>query len=424
MSVLNFLISDIAAEELFNSLKISCLNTGTQNLPSFGNESSFLNSTVSGKKISSLVLAIDVGGTRTKVCVRKSSENSCDWQEIVDFDNNDLETSGSTKGLVRMTAELGRRIAETCSAKGVPLDFDGISIVWSNKLQCYPLSGKVRGVGAKVYGTDHAYRKGEWWNADISDGDSISDAFLNGLNAASIKSPVLVVGNDTIFTAKALTGSTAGVVASTGANTTITPVGSTTLYNSECGGIIPVPYSFFGVKNCAPNEILKLEDTCAGKGLPGIFKILIAEAESLGASELSSLHKALQTQDLSPKDFAAIAGGKIQEIIGAKTAEVINEKAAQSALKIAQTLAHNAGIMCAVLILISVSNQLDSSSDTLVALDSSQARFVPGYKEAIDSFLDSWNTKYKKKVRYELLTPDGRISVPLRGAANSIEEFQ
>lgn len=423
MSDFNFLISDTAAEEFFNSFKEHCKNTGTANKPSFGKESSFLSSALESKDTPKSVLAIDVGGTRTKVCVRNSLPAGFDWQEILDLDNNDLRTQGEGKGLSRMTSELGARIAIACTGKNVALNFDGIAIVWSNKLQCFPLSGEVRGVGAKVFDTANAYRKGEWWNSDIADDDNISDAFLDGLNKASIKSPILVVGNDTIFTAKALIGSNAGVVASTGANSTIVPVGSSIFYNSECAAVISVPYSFFGVINCASDKILKLEDLCAGKGIPHLYKILVAEAYSLGAKELEDINNALAGLELTAKDFGSIAAGRIKEVLGNSNGPTLSDKSVATAVKIAEVLVQNAGTLCAVLILISVANQLDSGAELLVALDSSQARFVPGYKQAVDEYLQRWQTKNKSKIRYELLVPNGQISVPLRGAANSIEEF-
>ena len=430
MTQTNFIISDERAEEFFNSLKLSCNNTGSERTPRFGNESSYLSTQVRSIKNSNTILAIDVGGTRTKVCIRTSANGNIDWLEILDLDNNQLKTEGALSGLSRMTLELGKQIAISCQSKEIALKFDGISIVWSNKLECFPLIGELRGVGAKVFGSQsgQGYRKGEWWNSDIADGDSISDAFKTGLSASSIDCKILVVGNDTVFTAKALPNAHAGVVASTGANCTIVPPGSSILYNSECAAGIEPPASFLGLKHETaklPNSNfpIKFEDLCAGKGLALLFQLYISEALMRGANQLTSIEQALEKAPINAKEFASIAAGNITETLGGRITSKIDDTAIKSSLEIAQQIVKNAGKMCAVLILISIANQLESLDEILVALDSSQARFVPGYKEAIDSFLSEWNKKNNKKIRYELLAPQGQISVPLRGAANAIEEF-
>lgn len=430
MTLPNFLITEQKAEDLLNSLKLKCLNTGTTKLPSFGNESSFLTTKLCTVAKATRILAIDVGGTRTKVCVRTGSSGDFSWLEVLERDNNHLKSEGVGRGLERMTLKLSGLIADSCRSLNIALEFDGVAVVWSNKLQCMPLTGATKGVGAKVFGSEdgQAYRKGEWWNSDIRDGDDIGATFLKGLQSANIHCPILVIGNDTIFTAKALALAQAGVVSSTGANTTIVALNGNTLLNSECGGAIELSADLLCLKNhkaLIPETTIpiKIEDLSAGKGLPLMFELLVSEALSQGATELKTVDDFLNKQPITAKDISGIVRGEGTEIFELNTHDPLTANTLESIRKIAEQLISNAGTMCAVLILISVVNQLESEESPLVALDSSQARFVPGYIEACSNFLDIWNARNKKNVRFELLQPDGKISVPLRGAANSIEEF-
>jgi hypothetical protein len=429
MQTPDFVIKFETIENLFESLKVLCSNTGTAVQPSFGNESSFLSPLRASTNSKKSVLAIDVGGTRTKVCCRLNDANRESWISVLDLDNNELKTEGGAKALQRMTTELGRRISEECRNKKIALTFDGVSIVWSNGLQCFSLIGPIRGVGAKVFGSRSgtAYRKGEWWNSDIQDGDDISAAFSSGLKASGINVSVLIVGNDTVFTALAAPDCDAGVVASTGANTTIIPKDSSLLFNSECAAKIEIDASFLGlrtVKAAVPgsSDPLKLEDLCAGKGLPLAYAIYLQEAANLGIEGAKELRAAFETQILTAKSVSEIASGVFKSSADRLSPPLL-PKSFDLGSSIAKQLVQNAGALCGLLVLVSVANQIDQNKDLLVALDSSQARLVPGYRESLDKFLSQWNSKHKTQVRYQLLEPQGQISVPLRGAANAIASF-
>lgn len=436
MKVPDFTISDSEIEKFFESFIPHCKNTGTNQVPSFGNEDSCLTSSqhLAARGLASpkdsVILAIDVGGTRTKACVKKTVSGKEQWLTVLDVDNNETRSEGPGPGLQRMTRALGARLMAACQQQSLALAFDAVAIVWSNKLQSFRLEKETLGVGARIFGckSGQAYRKGEWWNSDLNDGDDISAAFLNGLEAAGIDSKVLIVGNDTVLTAQALPGGLGGVVASTGSNATIIPAKQTTLYNSECGGAISIPSSLLKLsdKNSilpVTGNSLKIEDVSAGKGLPLVFQLMLREAYDGGMQELESILICLDKQSLSASELGLLVSGKTEEALGTRKAGEIYLSASAAAQKIAAELITNAGKFCGILLLIAAWNQLESEPQIKIALDSSQARFVPGYRKALDDFLAGWNKKHQKQLSYELMQPQGQISVPLQGAARAVNEF-
>ena len=102
--------------------------------PKFSSESSCLPLTSKPVKANTSILTVDVGGTHTRVGLREAdSSANVSWTELLDVDNDDLDTDRSGAGpLVRMVRALVSRIEQRLP-------------------QCSIARDSVRGVGVAEY---------------------------------------------------------------------------------------------------------------------------------------------------------------------------------------------------------------------------------------------------------------------------------
>ncbi len=385
----------------------------------------------------SCILAVDVGGTHIKIGVRRvNDDGTTSWMEILDIDNDVLNTGkGDGKGLQRMATELCRHIVKSLDkANARKQDISAVGVVWSNQLINSPLQNEgsaTRGVTGIVSGSQNgtAYRKGEWWNKDINDGDNVGEIFIQAFRAAGFSPKSFVIGNDTIYTAKAIDNADSGMVASTGANATIVPVGQHMLCNSESGGNFNIPCSMIGLPPINGRDYVKLEDVMAGKNLPYLFAEYILLAAQNGADELTRLSASIIEKRKSGKehfaapDISLILQGKLTEFLKGRDSTCYPEQALVVMKTIAEKQIDMAGKFAAAMAWFSFYNQIPEKDHFLVALDSSQARFQRGYFDSMKKTLSTLATNKGKTVEIRLLEPIGDISVPMIGVARAANDF-
>ena len=383
------------------------------------------------------ILAVDVGGTHIKIGLRTVSKTGqTTWKELLDIDNSALNT-GSDEGkcLERMTHELCKHIVAKLDHAGIEKStIAGIGVVWSNQLTNAPITDKklgIKGVTGMVSGSRSgtAYRKGEWWNKDIDDGDNVGAMFIDAFRDLGFQPRSFVIGNDTIFTAKAIDNADSGMVASTGANATIIPAGQNMLCNSESGGNFSLSTDVIGLPEVSGIETLKLEDVMAGKNMPLLFAEYIIQAAQNGSAELKPVAESIMLARKSGKaPFAAqcislILQGKFDEFLNGKDSSSYSDGARSSLVAIAEKLIENAGKFAAAMAWFSICNQLPEKKHFVIALDSSQARFQAGYLSTMKKAMNELLAAKGKTGDVKLLEPAGEISVPMMGVARAANDF-
>ena len=383
------------------------------------------------------ILAIDVGGTHIRVGLRTAAaDGHVIWQEILEIDNNLLKTQNSCgKGLDQMAHTLSDQIMGQLSQRGLTgVKIAGAGVVWSNQIASTRLTGSdrgIRGVSGVVCGSREgkAYRKGEWWNRDISDGDNVGEIFIKAFRDGGLNLRSFVIGNDTVFTCKAIDYADAGMVASTGANATIVPAGGQMLCNSESGGNFEFSAAEIGLQLVRGQPVLRLEDAIAGKNLPAVYAAHLVRAAEQGVSALSEVAALIQGSaefgsDLfSPRDISQLVSGKFQDFIQDRDPALYPTAVVEAMRVIAKKHITTAGQLAAAMAYFSIYNQLPEREQFGIALDSSQARFQPGYFEAMQQTLAALLELQKRRAIINLLDPEGEISVPMIGVARAANDF-
>lgn len=408
-----------------------------KNAPKFQADPSFISLDSKPAMAGTGTLAVDVGGTHIKVGLRLvSPSGQVSWKELMDVDNNSLNTRFSHgKCLEQMAFELSRQIVAKLERAALkPADVTAVGVVWSNQLCSQSMDASktgTNGVTGVVTGSQEgkAYRKGEWWNRDIADGDNLGEIFIQAFKENGFAPRAFVIGNDTIFSCKAMDNADSGMVASTGANTTIVPVGAHMLCNSESGGNFDIAREVLSLPKDNSNTYIKLEDVLTGKGMPVLFADYVIRAAEGGVSELTRLAqtiaktKAEGRLSYSGQDLSFIASGKFREFLHGRDANCYNDETLNSLRKIAQSVIVNGGRFAAAMAYFSIFNQINEKDTFVIALDSSQARFQPGYLDTMRTTLDSILKPKKKKAEICLLEPEGEISVPMIGVARAANDF-
>ncbi|RMD86587.1 MAG: hypothetical protein D6808_02990 [Candidatus Dadabacteria bacterium] len=327
----------------------------------------------------------------------------------------------------------------------------GLGIVWSNALQNYPLklsADGLEGVSGTVTGKDRGgfYKKNEPWNDSIRDGDDIGKAFVEAFGGRGISFNALVVTNDTIFTQKVIPGARSGMVASTGANVTCTKPGEETLRNSEAGNAFILPEDLTDDFDIIEGDSLDLETLLCGRGIQrrlGRQIVWLSESGSLNrlGYPLSDYFRRIADflkrenrylVEFCGEDLSELAKGDYKGFLKRRKEDIrclFEEDTLLRALTVmASNLGRIGGRYAAALAYASIALELKEGYDKLViALDSSQAHFMPHYWEEMHSFFSSIiSSRYpERSVKIELIKPqEGNIlSVPMLGAANALFGF-
>ena len=405
-----------------------------KNLPGdrFAYDSSGISRRASEPTTEASVLVVDVGGTHTKVGVcHFDPAGDAVWTMLFDRNNEEFRPLGGlSKEKVPLSAfslELARQIINaTDGYKISPSDIKGLSVIWSNALIAKSLDDSergVRGVTALVtqYGEGQAYRKGEWFNQGLHNGLDLGQTFLDEFANLGIQPEVFDIGNDTVFSLKALPGAHGGVVASSGANATLIDAADI-IRNSEMGAWFKIPPRFLSDADSKAGNNLRLEDLVAGKG---IGKILTAHLHLLKERGLGSVDPILRSLsrrqgNLSSKDMSTVLKG---DCLQCEVEGFFSPEAHQVLREYASAITRRAGFCVAAMIGLSLHGQKAGTDGFVVALDSAMARHIPGYMEAVQEGVRRVEQIVSAKIQVKLLCPEGFVTVPMRGAANSVGDY-
>jgi hypothetical protein len=278
------------------------------------------------------------------------------------------------------------------------------------------------------------YGKGEWFLTGLHDGYDIGADFVSAILDSQIHSDHLIISNDTIFTLFAHPGSHAGVVVSSGANCTLVGGDDQTVYNSELGGMLAIPASLLteGDRLFAQRKgstELVLEELCAGAWMRDLCLSHIESLTSVNhGSPLVEVYNSIK------RGTFACSNATLSELLcegPAAQDECIDlSAAARSALcELLGTLTCRAGAFAAVLVYLSVSNQIRGGNTApVISLDSSMARHFPGFYSSVKKHL---HCLMPRGVTYSLnliepikLDSHADIPVPMIGLAQALRSFR
>ncbi len=382
-------------------------------------------------------ILIDIGGTSTKVGVRRLLKGRKDpeWRVLFEDPNDDFNEKGRTgSGLQRFTAAVAERTKKALQSASIALTGGwGLGIVWSNAMLNRLVPGE--GVHGQI-ANRHNYTKGEWFNADSKEGESVSQPFLEAFRRAGLQVATIAVANDTPFTMKALNGADAGMVASTGVNATLVSdlQGSLVISNAEMGTTCRMPKELLseGDRLYPGVRCSVIEQQLSGKFLSQIFAGHILALVKAGVAELAPVASFLegkgedaylhfQTADLSfltskPEKFV-----EQHRELGALPAPTL--KALQL---LAQHLILRAAKLAGLMAFASIANQLSRKSSFVIALDSRLSREMPSFWEEMQQTLKRCMPPAKSATLTlidRLPVPGGVLSVPMLGAAYALDSL-
>ncbi len=397
--------------------------------PMFSAEPSSLPLTSSPVKRGTCILTVDVGGTHTKVGLREAdAAGRIKWIGLLDVYNDNLNAGESPEpALVRMVHALDSRIEERLAERSIAREsVRGVGVVWSNKVRSRlldPRSDGISGVAGTVIGVDDgvSYRKGEWFNTDLKDGDDIGEVLYSAFRD-TFPIEAFVISNDTVFTFKAIDGADAGIVASTGANGTIIPHadhGPPELCNAESGGTFTIPIEMIAPADVLDNDPVKLEDLVAGMGLGPRFT---RHVRALARRE-TALAPCLE-DEFDNVTMSLLLNRKYHDVFERhRPSRAWGRETLQALTALAEKFMRRAGVLAAALVYFSICNQLDEKDSFVISLDSSQARYNPLYRQTLESTLSELLGRRSKRAQVQLLEPIGKISVPQMGAAQAVNDF-
>lgn len=369
---------------------------------------------------------IDLGGTHTKVATLSATG---EWQLLFDYDNEWFEnrrdtTLSSIAGFFQVLArEIGARLRSDLAIR--------VGIIWSNQIRTRTFhTSAARGVTGIVTGLESGgYRKGEWFLRDLKNGDDLGSLLLTALQEQGITAEVLVIGNDTIFTLFATPNAHAGVVMSSGGNCTL--IGTTEnnkdeLFNSELGGMLLMPHQALSEGDHAllakrGASTLALEELCAGAWF--------AENVRQHLEVASHFPEGATLQPFLLSDMAITNQALSAYIAGSENLFSRFSPETQALVRsITVALIERASLLTGLLSHLAVIDQVKRGAQKVtISLDSSMARYFPGYLDGIRRAVDMLRPT-DAEVSVELVAPlplaeGSEISVPLQGLARVIGNY-
>ena len=384
--------------------------------------------------LDSLNLAVDIGGTHTKVALVQFQPGSQPiWRLLFDHENSRfLSEKRAGLPLEKFAESLSNKIRESLVKNSLPHNLiRSVSLVWSNQIEARPLlRERTRGVTGWITGIAvGTYRKNEWFITGLDDGYDLGTLFLNSLHEVLITPEIFLLGNDTVFTLTAFPGSHSGVVASSGGNCTHVGVSEAErdlIFNTEIGSLYKIPECYLSEGELAlqskSGNSIALEDLLSGKWLPVLLEENIITSVANGESNLATLASALQEKlvSIDTRDMREIIMGSPlrAELIPYLNHIGVTERVSD----LASLVVKRGGVATAALAYFSLFNQINEGRrEFIVSLDSAMARYLPGFFSTLEATLQKLFEKRKISGRIELMKPhalsDGReISVPLIGA--------
>lgn len=359
-------------------------------------------------------LVIDIGGTNFRATFETVDQRGRAQARVLLTERianlgMPLDSGDSYGDFCRLSSE---RIA--AELRDQPID--ALALGWSYPFTAIPSPDSSRsGFDGVISSRVEGYKKGSIIITDLKDGDSVTAPLLAALGRRGVKPGCVIVGNDTVFTMKALPGCHAGVIASSGANATVVYDGNIT--NSELGAFSIVPGTALGIAEQHLSNI-RLEAPMSGKTLPLFFQANVkhlVETRRLRASPfVEKLLKDAPNADgvfevASPELMSALVRGEGPAELDPESLTILT----QLALALEARAGSFAGLLCAL----SVCNL--PVGPKRIALDSSQARNFPHYLEHLRETLNMLDGLSS----VELLRPIDEISIPTRGAFEALYGF-
>lgn len=407
---------------------------GENSKPSFKALSSSIPAINSDKHTSAVVI-IDIGGTATKVGIRlvdSSTQSDPSWQVLMEDPNDSFDDKNlSGNSLERFSEMVAIRTATELKKLNLhDRDNWGLGIVWSNATT-NPASRDF-GIDGVVTARDR-YSKGEWFCRDVKDGDSIGRVFKRAFTKKGISIGLTLVANDTPLTMKALPGANAGMVVSTGFNTTLVKEvdRGEIICNGETGTSFTIDSELVMAGDLigidTPATII--EHLVSGKNLPKLFASYIMKDRNT-VSEFGELGNKLI--EMGPEAFEFFSAPDLCNCLGnpdkfkqkCSLVAKLSDKDLPPYQALTKRLLLRSARLSAVIALASVYEQLSRRDKLVIALDSSLSRHIPYFWSAFqDSLKDI--TPAGKLITLNLVdrveVEGGVLSVPMVGAANAID---
>jgi len=380
-------------------------------------------------KLPQLIL-IDIGGTSTKVGIRRLESGKEVWAVLMEEPNDSFDDSSHQgSNLERFASAVAERTKEALSKNALNKEGPwGLGIVWSNAMDNPVIPGF--GIEGVVSGREHYY-KGEWFCRDVKNGDKIGVVFAQAFGHGGLKINLTLVGNDTPLTMKAWPTASAGMVASTGLNATIVKNSSSgpIICNAEMGTTWKVDTSLVGEADLIGPGFKAgiIEHLVSGQNLPKLFvsHVLYNSGKEKSLKNLAERFKVLGSKAyemLPAADLAACLNSPAQF---ANKLELSSEEL-KSCSSIVERLIVRAARLSALLAFASVVEQLDGNSSVEVALDSSLSRGIPLFWSELNKSVQEISPPgktIKLKLVDRIPVDGGILSVPMQGAANALDSL-
>jgi hexokinase len=390
----------------------------------------------------SCLLAIDIGGTSTKAAIRTCNHGTPNWKLLFELKNLDLkEVEFKENAFDAFCKILANHVERGLVSAGVPKeDVAACGIVWSNAMENIALPNV--GITGKVVQIEK-YQKGEWFNAGLENGRDLGEDFLMALSRRKLKIDKLLISNDTPLTLKATPGAAAGMVASTGLNTTLLKSAKELglgagaelmICNSEMGGrfILDPKYLCPLDKLSETQSASTVENLTTGNFLPLLFTSYIFNCQRLNLPELANLREYLMTlenkawEEFRSRDLSLLLSDQSFFLRRHTKRSLYTPEVLACLTSLTEELIERSAILCAMIAAISVSNLEQREEPYLISLDSRLAREIPAFWSKMQSEIVTQNY-FNQKIQLNLVHPielaNGKISVPMIGAANGIDSL-
>lgn len=389
-------------------------------------------------------LIIDIGGTSTKAGLCFIEDNARQWKILFEKENGEFKPETLRDAPLLTYAQA---LASTTATALKETQFSTTAVrhcalVWSNAMRNEKLNAPC-GVTGIIEQVEY-YNKGEWFIADLQNGTDLGRVFLDALRAEGLSIDSFLIANDTPLTMKALPGAHGGIVASTGLNGTLvktlaelsnTNSDSTELIicNAEMGGRFLLDREFLSSADTIDGTYADCAELLsAGRFLPDIFISHVA-ALSDAYPNLKGIAQQLTAQRLSPehrfraKDMGLLLSDQNVFLSRQQKPELYTVECLEVLTSLSAELFKRAAYICAIVAYGTVSNRIDVLEHPLIAVDSRLAREVPLFRESffesLTSIADYLGTQLEARIIEPLITTDGKISVPMQGASQSLFSF-
>lgn len=391
------------------------------------------------------VISIDVGGTSTKVGLRKLRDGEVCWQILFEKFNDEFQGSlEETKSLAAFTEVLAENIvSELRNISATPKEIEAIGIVWSTPHENIRLN-EIKGISGLVAQRE-LFTKDEWFNKDVKNGDDVGEAFLESFSQHGFDISCFIISNDTPLTLKALSDADAGMVASTGVNGTLSKKlnelkladgcsEERIVCNAEMGLNWKLESGEAGkgdlISEGKPAEIV--EHLMGGRYLPRSFCFNIISLAEEGVEAFRPLAGFLNSVETKKEEYFSAADlcFLIQDLEAFKSRvkdpEYFTEEVTGLLKELAAAIVSRAAKLAAVMAYGTVCNQLKEKNVFKIALDSRLAREIDLFRTVMKETLLTLEPE-GVRLKLELVQPleleSGSVSVPMQGAANTLDCF-